>query len=629
MPHRSFLCALIGLFTVAAPAQESTPFVFPSPDAGELSLAARREAQLAGSGNLAARHDFTFEDRIAQSNITFVHRAVDDSGKFYRAVHYDHGNALAVADIDGDGLLDLYFVNQRGSNELWRNLGDMRFENITETAGVGLADRIGVAASFADIDNDSDADLFVTSVRGGNALFENMGGGRFREITSESGLAYVGHSSGVVFLDYDLDGLLDLFVTNVGSYTIEEQGAGGYYVGMEDAFEGHLYPERSEASRLYRNVGDNRFVDVTEEAGLGDLGWNGDAALVDLDGNAIPDLYVLNMQGDDHYLVNLGNGRFADRTFDYFSKTPYGAMGIGAFDFDNDGDQDLLITDMHSDMNAALQPGNEQIKQRLRYVYQDGFRHLMGNAFYRNDGADGFSEVSDSLGLENYWPWGISVEDINADGWTDVFIASSMNYPFRYQINSMLLNESGAGFAAAEFILGIEPRRDGRVRQPVFELDCGSAADREHVHCDGRSDRITVLGVLGTRTSAIVDLDNDGDLDIVTGEFNSEPQLLVSNLAARHAIRWLKVRLVGSSANRDGLGAQVVVEAAGQRQTQMHDGKSGYLSQSSIPLYFGLGEASSIDSITVTWPGGQVQVLPGPLDANQTIVIEQKSRELE
>ena len=623
MPHRRIFSALVGLLTVAATTQESTPFIFPSPDTGELSMASRRAAQLDATADLGVRHDFAFQDQVLDSGITFVHRAVDDSGKLYRAVHYDHGNALAVADVDGDDLLDLYFVNQRGSNELWRNTGEMRFENITADAGVGLADRIGVAASFADIDNDGDPDLFVTSVRGGNALFENLGEGAFREITAASGLAYSGHSSGAAFVDYNFDGLLDLLVTNVGRYTLDETGDGGYYVGMEDAFEGHLYPERSEASRLYRNVGDNQFVDVTEEAGLADLGWNGDAILTDLDGDAVTDLYVLNMQGDDHYLGNTGAGGFVDRTFDHFPKTPYGAMGIGAFDFDNDGDQDLLITDMHSDMNTVLEPDAEQIKQRLRYTYQDGFRHLMGNAFYRNDGADGFSEQSDSLGLENYWPWGISVEDINADGWTDVFIASSMNYPFRYQVNSMLLNDSGARFAPAEFVLGIEPRRDGRIRQPVFELDCGSAADRAHIHCEGRTDRITVLGTLGTRTSAIVDLDNDGDLDIVTGEFNSQPQLLVSNLADHHAIHWLKVRLAGSAANRDGLGATVVVRAGGQMYSQTHDGKSGYLSQSAVPLYFGLGDHDTVSSIEVKWPGGQTQVFGNALRANQTVVLEQ------
>ena len=366
--------SLAGLFLVAgaALAQETprgpTTFIFPSEDLGEVALVARGAAQLASAGDIAALHDFGFRDRLGDTGITFRHQAVSDSARDYRAVHYDHGNALAVADIDGDGLLDLYFVNQIGSNELWRNRGGLQFENATESAKVGLADRIGVAAAFADIDNDGDPDLFTTSVRGGNALLENDGTGRFTDITAAAGLGYLGHSSGAVFVDVDLDGLLDLLVTNVGCYTTDEVGEGGYFIGMEDAFEGHLYPDRSESSRLYRNLGGRRFADITEQAGLDDLGWNGDAVLVDLDDNALPDLYVLNMQGDDHYLLNRGDGRFEDQTFDYFAKTPYGAMGVGAFDFDNDGDQDVLVTDMHSDMNGAQTPAEEQNNQGIRYV---------------------------------------------------------------------------------------------------------------------------------------------------------------------------------------------------------------------------------------------------------------------
>ena len=260
----------------------------------------RRQAQLRTTGDFDVFHDFGFADRVAESGITFVHRIVADAGRNYKAVHYDHGNGIAVADVDGDGLLDLYFVTQVGANELWRNLGGGRFEDVTEAAGVGVADRIGVTASFADVDNDGDPDLYVTTVRGGNVLFENDGTGTFRDITAASGLGYVGHSSGAVFFDYDRDGRLDLFLTNVGVYTTDEIGGDGYryYVGFEeDAFRGHLFPERTEQSLLFRNEGGNRFVDVSAATGLQDRRWSGDANLVDLNDDGWTDLYVLEHAG--------------------------------------------------------------------------------------------------------------------------------------------------------------------------------------------------------------------------------------------------------------------------------------------------------------------------------------------
>ena len=133
-----------------------------------------------------------------------------------------------------------------------------------------------------------------------------------------------------------------------------------------------------------------------------------------------------------------------------------------------------------------------------------------------------------------------------------------------------------------------------------------------------------MLGTLGTRTSAIVDLDQDGDLDIVTGEFNAQPQVLVSDLSDRHQIHWLKIELEGTSCNRDALGAEVSVCADGQCLLRLNDGKSGYLSQSSVPLYFGLGEASSVDRIVVRWPSGDQQTLEGPLEVNRSIRIRQR-----
>ena len=182
-------------------------------------LETRRQAQVAAAADYAVFCDFSFTDRQPTSGIAFHHRIVDDSGRHYRPNHYDHGNGVALADVDGDGRTDLYFVNQTGPNGLWRNAGGGQFTDITEQGGVALADRIGVTASFADLDNDGAPDLYVTNVRVGNVLFRNQGDGRFADISQESGLDHQGHSSAALFFDYDRDGQLDLFLTNVGQYT--------------------------------------------------------------------------------------------------------------------------------------------------------------------------------------------------------------------------------------------------------------------------------------------------------------------------------------------------------------------------------------------------------------------------
>ena len=577
------------------------------------------------------------------SGITFVHHIVDDAGKDYKAVHYDHGTALCSADVDGDGLPDLYFVSELGTSELWRNLGGGRFENITAQSGLTMNDAIAVGASFADIDNDGDPDLFVTTVRHGNHLFENASRGKFRDITKAAGVGYVGHSSGATFFDYDGDGRLDLFVSNVGNYTTNVKGPGGYYVGRVDAFHGHRYPERSESSILYRNLGGNRFRDVSRAAGLVDLGWNGDATPIDANEDGRPDLYVLDMQGADHLWVNDGGKHFRDETATYFPRTPWGSMGAKVFDFNGDGRLDLFVTDMHSDMFSDVSARNPDSEARKSDVFNmpEAFfppgktRFVFGNAFFTKrdvpvgSAARPYTEVSDSIGAELYWPWGPSVGDLNADGWGDVFITAGMNFPFRYAPSSLLLNDGGRHFVASEFALGVEPREGEQSDQVWFTLDCkdADAGSRACSVCtspngtsmgcrDGDNGRYTVVGARGPRSAIVLDVDGDGDLDIVTNEFNASPRVLVSDLAARHPVHYLAVRLRGNRSNRNGLGALVtVVMPNGRRMVQPMDGKSGYLSQSDVPLYFGLGEANAATAIEVHWPSGRRQTIAGPIRA--------------
>ncbi len=640
--YRLIAAALVSLLNPACPgfaADEEVPRQTIDPykfGADTLRLMGKAKLQqIEEAKTWQAFHDFQFTDRRQESGITFEHHAVDDAAKTWKTAHYDHGSAVAVADVDGDGLLDIYFVNQQGGNELWRNLGHGKFENITASAGVGLADKVCVAASFADIDNDGLPDLFVTTVRMGNVLFHNLGHGKFQDITKESGLGYVGHSSGAVFFDFNNDGLLDLFVANVGVYTSDEKGHGGFYRALPDAFAGHLKPERSEQSLLYLNLGGGKFKEVSQEMNLRHQGWSGDASFCDLNGDGFPDLYVLNMQGNNKYYENQGGKGFVEKTAAYFPKTPWGAMGIKFFDWNLDGLMDLYITDMHSDMTRHqtkvgqrnFLPSFAKRKSEVwcapewgETMLKGASNSIYGNAFYQNEGDGGFKEISDDIGAETYWPWGISVADLNADGYEDVFVTAGMGYPFRYGINSVLLNENGKRLVDSEFVLGVEPRKDDRIEKVYFTLDC-SGDDKTNALAYHKRGLVSVIGSISSRSSVIFDLDDDGDLDIVTNEMNDRPMVLLSNLSEKRQIHFLKVKLVGTVSNRDGLGAWVKVHCGAKTYTRYHDGKSGYLAQSSMPLYYGLGDAAGVDRIEVAWPSGRKQTITEGIPANALLTI--------
>lgn len=607
-------------------------------------LKQRRQTQLESIKTLEVEHGFQFVDRVKESGIRFRHRIVDDAGRSLVTAHYDHGNGLVAADVDGDKRLDLYFINQVGPSELWRNKGDGTFENVTERAGVALPERIKVSAAFADVDNDGDADLFVTTVRGGNVLFVNDGTGKFEDVTSNSGLAYSGHSSSAEFFDYNRDGLLDLFVVNVGKYTTDRMASivndrftgpdakeYRYFQSNPDAFSAHLKPGRAESSKLYKNLGGGKFADVTDEAEIGDLGWTGDASPIDVNEDGWLDLYLVNMQGHDEYYENVEGKKFVRRSREVFPRTPWGSMGIKVFDFNNDGRFDLFLTDMHTDMAKDLDPFHEQEKipeELFDPVQQatDG-KHIRGNAFFVGQGGGRFDEQSDALGAETFWPWGLSVGDLNADGYDDAFITGSMNFPFRYSVNSLLLNDRGRRFVDSQFALGVEPRRGGRTAKPWFELDT-IGRDAAHPVAEAlrsrgaMTPRAVVWGALGSRSSILLDLDGDGDLDIVTSDFNSEPQVLVSDLAQKKPdLKWLAVSLRGTKSNRDGLGAIVRVKTGESVQMKRHDGQSGYLSQSAGPLYFGLGSHDHVDQLEIVWPSGETQQLDGPIPANKPLEV--------
>jgi hypothetical protein len=542
-----------------------------------------------------------------------------EQGWNYKVNPYDHGAGVAVGDYDGDGFDDVYFCNQLGPNALYRNNGDGTFTDVTAQAGVGLGDRVCVAATFADYDNSGRQSLFVTSTRGGNVLFKNLGNGTFKDVTAEAGLTLVGHCQSAVFFDYDNDGYLDLLVTRTASWTADQiDRRAGYYPGLPSLWGIAQTPRESNV--LYHNNRDGTFTDVTEKAGLKGKGWSADAAVFDYDGDGYPDVVVTCMFGPAQLYHNNGDGTFTEVTRQALGRTSWGGMGCRAFDFDNDGKLDLFIVDMHSDMwlpsrddpqmrdiaeenqrvkfpyvtgaarrfpqlvpNAERQ--EQRLAERLHIKYEDV---LFGNTFFKNLGGGKFEEVSDRAGLETFWPWGIAAGDFDNDGWEDAFIPSGMGYPFFYWPNALLMNNGDQTFTDRAAAEGVEPPGRGLYQGILIN---GKPAARS------------------SRAAAVADFTGGGRLDVVVNNFNDTPYYFRNEFPRRN---FAEFRLKGTRSNRDAVGAVVRLYAGGAVMTRQVNAACGYLSQSSKTVHFGLGDRAGIDQVEIRWPGGKRQTLEAP-----------------
>jgi hypothetical protein len=533
-----------------------------------------------------------------------------EQGERFKINLYDHGAGVAVGDADGDGTDDLYFCNQLGPNALYLNDGRGRFSDVTARAGVAPKDVVSVAATFADVDGDGDQDLYVTTTHAGNVLYRNRGDATFEDVTKAAGLSLVAHSQQGTFFDADGDGDLDLLVTNTARWTTEEyDDARRYRLGVSNLAQ--LLDSAPEPNRFWTNDGTGRFTEATEAAGLQGVGWGGDTAVFDFDGDGDLDLFVGNMFGRSLLYENDARGRFADATARVLGVTSWGTVGAKAFDANGDGRLDLFLVDMHSDMwmepeadPATLSPTKkfsgpygplveegkiteEEARARIaRRGYETG-EVLFGNTLFRNRGGGRFDEVSDAAGVETLWPWGIAAADFDSDGDVDVFLPSGMGFPYEYVPSPLLRNRGDGTFEDVTARVGLDPPPGG----PHLE---GTMGGRRPAR--------------SARAAATSDLDGDGRVDLVVSNFNDRAFLWWNRHPPR---RWVALRLRGTASNRDAIGALATVRAGGRVFVRQVHAAGGYLAQSSKTLHFGLGDAETIDAVEVRWPSGRVQRLEG------------------
>ena len=595
---------------------------------------ARRSASSAGPGGLDGPPSPTFVDVLASSGITFRHQFLDsETGSTYKINPYDHGSGVAVADVNGDGLDDIYFLDFLGGNQLYLNRGDMKFEDVSDASGVAVARKISVGAAFGDYDGDGDPDLYVTTYRGGNQLFQNDGSGVFVDVTKDAGVGYNGHSNSASFFDYDGDGDLDLYLCNIGDFTTEtvtREAENAFFKGETLPFtEIAKTPDQKvpgEADRLFQNAGDGTFRDVTEEAGIVSTEWNGDVTPVDYDGDGDMDLYSANMFGANHLYRNDGGEGFAEVTGTALGRTSWGGVGASFFDANGDAHPDLYVVDMHSDMWMSQADGAKGLRPLEKFNTpmggasplgavikkpEDTFAAsvLCGNTFFLGDGNGAFQERSREAGLENWWPWGLVAGDWNNDGHQDLFVTSGMGFPFVYWPNHLYVGDGSGTFRECARDAGIEPPRLGEVVE-------GAAINGTDF-------------TRSSRTVACADFDQDGDLDLVVNNFNHEPYLFRNDTPEADRGHWIQLDLRvaregegGDNVGRPAYGARVELRTPARSWHRWVPSAEGYLSQSSSILHIGLGDTQTIDSVRVTWPGsGSPTVLENvEVDARMRIV---------
>ncbi len=528
-----------------------------------------------------------------------------------------NGGGVGVGDFNNDGLPDIYFSSNQHENKLYQNLGGLRFKDITSTAGVGGKNNWNTGVAIADVNGDGLLDIYVCAIvgihglQGKNELFINNGDGTFIDRAGEFGLDFKTISTQAYFFDFDLDNDLDLFLLNYAIHTSQSLA----HVDLRNV--------RNELAgdRLLRN--DNgHFVDVSENAGIfgGVNGYGLSASIADYNRDGYPDIYVCNdFFEDDYYYVNKGDGTFKESLKDFFGHTSLYSMGSDAADVNNDGYMDLMTLDMLPADEYVLKTSGGDMSPQGQINNVEKFNHhfqYSRNMLQVNQQAQFFSEQALLNGVAGTdWSWSVLLADFNQDSYQDIFItngvpkrANDLDYVkfiSDSRINKMLNSNNDID----EKIIDMMP--DGALINYFFE---GTNTD----HFTDRSSNWSGQKPGYSNGAAYGDLDNDGDLDLITNNINDFASIYVNQ--TNNAQNFLKVSLIYQEQNTKGIGSKVFVYNNGQMQVRELFPQRGFLSSSEPILHFGLSNQTLVDSLKIIWPNNSYQILYN-VSANQNLTI--------
>ena len=571
-----------------------------------------------GDPEIASSTSKIFENVTSDaSGLDFANNLIENDTLNYLAYAYMYmGGGVSAGDVNNDGLVDLYFTGNMVPNKLYLNKGDMKFEDISEAAGVAGDERWFTGVTMADVNGDGFIDIYC-SVSGKfqpkeNLLFINNGDLTFTESATEYGIADPGNSVQSTFFDYDKDGDLDLYV---GNYPPTNFNAPNSFYGFKMA-----NTEDLETDNLYRNDGDV-FTKVTDEAGLRSFGLTNSVTAGDLNSDGWPDLYVSNdFNVPDYIWINNQDGTFSEHMRELTDQIALYGMGVDIADINNDKLLDIIQMDMTPGDNrrskanmAGMNPDLFWGTVNAGFHYQYMHNQLQLNNGNLHDSLPVFSNVARLAGVATTdWSWGPLIIDLDNDGWKDIFISNGT----RREINNKdyfnaLAKQQLTQEDLLEKSLAIpEEKIDNFVFKNKGDLTFEKVNDKWGLSFEGWSNGCVY-----------VDLDNDGDLEIVINNIDDKASLFENHASENN--NYVSLAFDGPEQNPDGIGVKVLVRANGMEQFQEMTLTRGFQSSVDPRLHFGLGQADKIEELSVTWPDGKTQKLNG-LDANQFLTVNHK-----
>jgi hypothetical protein len=539
-------------------------------------------------------------------------------------LYFNNGAGVAAGDINNDGLPDLYFTSNQNSNKLYLNKGNFRFEDITEAAGVTGTGDWKTGVTMADVNGDGLLDIYICQVGkyksfyGKNQLFINQGDLTFKDEAHVYGLDFQGFSTQAAFFDYDMDGDLDMYLLNHSVHSSRSYGD----VSLR------LERDSLAGGRLFRNDlidGKHFFADVSQQAGIysSQIGYGLGVNISDINNDGFPDIYVSNDFHENDYLyINNCNGTFSERLTELVAHTSRSSMGNDVGDINNDGLLDIIVLDMlPDDEKISKQSGGEDDYDLTELKLKYGYNHqFVRNTLQLNLGSGMFSEIGLLAGVHSTdWSWSPLFCDVDNDGWKDLFItngiyrrANDLDYvKFLTGENRSFPTKDNSGLTD----------KDLYDKMPLYQNINYLYKNNGDLTFSDMSGKWGFNIPSYSNGSTYADLDNDGDPDLIVNNINAPAFIYRNNSETVFNNKYLSVILKGTKDNTRGIGARVTLYSGGNEQINEQFSSRGFLSSTTDMLHFGLGKVKIIDSIVIRWPDLSTQTIKN-IDADKIITFD-------